>query len=41
MLESSAFAVAERLSTLRQRLGIARGQAVVGKDEIRRALDDG
>jgi len=40
MLESSAFAVAERLSTLRQRLGIARGQAVVGKDEIRRALDD-
>jgi hypothetical protein len=41
MLESSAFSVAERLSRLRQRLGIATGQAVVSKDEIRRALDDG
>jgi len=40
MLESSAFAVAERLSTLRQRLGVARGQSVVGKEEIRRALEN-
>ena len=40
MLDSSAFLVAERLSRLRQRLGIASGQAVVSKDEIRRALED-
>ena len=40
MLDSSAFSVAERLSRLRERLGIATGQAVVSKDEIRRALED-
>jgi Methyltransferase domain len=40
LVESSAFAVAERLSRLRHRAGIARGQAVVSKDEIRRALTD-
>ena len=38
LLESSAFAVAERLSRLRQRAGIAREQSVVSKDEVRRAL---
>jgi SAM-dependent methyltransferase len=40
LLESSAFAVAERLSRLRQHAGIARAQSVVSKDEIRRALAD-
>jgi Methyltransferase domain len=39
LLESSAFAVAERLSRLRHRLGIARGQSILSKDDIRRALD--
>jgi hypothetical protein len=39
MLESSAFSVAELLSRLRARLGIATGDAVVSKDEVRRALD--
>jgi hypothetical protein len=39
LLDSSAFSVAERLSRLRLRLGIARGESVVSKDEIRRALD--
>jgi hypothetical protein len=39
LLESSAFAVAERLSRLRMRAGIASAQRVVSKDEIRRALD--
>jgi methyltransferase family protein len=39
LLESSAFAVAERLSRLRVRLGIAPAQSVISKDEIRRALD--
>jgi hypothetical protein len=38
LLASSAFTVAERLSRLRHRLGVARGQSVVSKDEIRRAL---
>lgn len=38
MLESSAFGVAEALSRLRVRAGIAPRQAVVSKDEIRRAL---
>ena len=38
--ESSAFAVAERLSRLRVRAGVATDQSVVSKDEIRRALDD-
>ena len=40
MLESSAFAVAERLSRLRKRAGIGPTQAVVSKEEIRRALAD-
>jgi len=40
LLESSAFAVAERLSKLRVRAGIAPSQSVVSKDEIRRALDE-
>jgi Methyltransferase domain len=40
LLESSAFGVAERLSRLRHRAGIATVQSVVSKDEIRRALAD-
>jgi hypothetical protein len=40
MLESSAFAVAERLSRLRVRARIAPAQSVISKDEIRRALAD-
>jgi hypothetical protein len=40
LLESSAFALAERLSRLRLRAGVATGQNAVSKDEIRRALDD-
>jgi hypothetical protein len=40
LLESSAFAVAERLSRLRHRLGIAPAQSVVSKAEIRRALGE-
>jgi hypothetical protein len=40
MLDSSAFGVAERLSRLRRRAGIAPAQSVVSKDEIRRALTD-
>jgi hypothetical protein len=39
LLESSAFALAERLSRLRMRAGVAPAQAVVSKDEVRRALD--
>jgi hypothetical protein len=39
LLQSSAFAVAERLSRLRKRAGVAAGQPAVSKDEIRRALD--
>jgi hypothetical protein len=39
MLESSAFSIAERLSQLRHRIGIATGQAAVSKEEIRRALE--
>jgi len=39
LLESSAFAVAERLSRLRVRAGVATAQSVVSKEEIRRALD--
>jgi len=38
LLNSSAFALAERLSRLRHRAGIATEQSVVSKDEIRRAL---
>jgi hypothetical protein len=40
MLESSAFAVAERLSRLRARAGVAPAQSVISREEIRRALDD-
>ncbi len=40
LLSSSAFALAERLSRLRDRVGIARGETVVSKDELRRALAD-
>jgi hypothetical protein len=40
LLDSSAFAVAERLSRLRAGLGIATDQSVVSKDEIRAALRD-
>jgi Methyltransferase domain len=40
LLESSAFALAERLSRLRMRAGVAPSQSVVSKDEIRRALRD-
>jgi Lrp/AsnC family leucine-responsive transcriptional regulator len=36
----SAPAVAERLSRLRARAGIAPASAVVSKDEVRAALDD-
>ena len=38
MLESSAFGVAERLSRLLVRAGIAPAQSVISKDEIRRVL---
>jgi Methyltransferase domain len=40
LLESSAFAVAERLSRIRVRAGLAPEQSVVSKDEIRRALGE-
>jgi hypothetical protein len=40
LLDSSAFAVAERLSRLRRRAGIATEASVISKDEIRRALAD-
>ena len=40
LLDSSAVAVAERLSRLRHRLGVARNEPVVSKDDIRRALSD-
>lgn len=40
MLQSSAFAVAEGLSKLRVRAGIATAQSVISRGEIRRALDD-
>ena len=39
MLQSSAFLVAEGLSKLRVRAGIASGQSVVSREEIRQALD--
>ncbi len=41
LLDSSAFAVAERLSRLRMRAGVARESSVVSKDDIRHALADG
>ncbi len=40
LLDSSAFALAERLSRLRRRAGVAPGATVVSRDEIRRALDE-
>ena len=40
LLESSAFALAERLSRLRVRAGIARGQRAITRAEVRRALRD-
>jgi hypothetical protein len=40
LLRSSAFSVAERLSALRIRLGIAGQESAVSKAEIRRALED-
>jgi Methyltransferase domain len=40
MLESSAFGVAERLSRLRRRAGIASAQPEVSKEAIRRVLSD-
>jgi hypothetical protein len=40
LLESSAFALAERLSAARKRVGIAPAQSAVSRDEIRRALED-
>jgi hypothetical protein len=38
LVVSSAFAVAERLSRLRHRAGVARDQTIVSRDEIRRVL---
>jgi hypothetical protein len=40
LLRSNAFAVAERLSRLRIRIGIAEAESAVSKDEIRRVLGD-
>jgi Methyltransferase domain len=40
MLQSSAFAIAERLSRLRVRARVAPAQTVIAKDEIRRVLGD-
>ena len=40
MLQSSAFGVAEQLSRLRVRAGIATGQSVISKAEIRAVLSD-
>jgi hypothetical protein len=40
LARSSAFGVAERLSRLRRRAGIAREESVVSKDEVLRALAD-
>ena len=40
LLQSSAFALAERLSRLRLRAGIGKQAEVVSKAEIRRALGD-
>jgi Methyltransferase domain len=38
LLDSSAFGVAERLSRLRLRAGVAPTQSVISRDEVRRAL---
>lgn len=40
MLRSSAFGIAERLSRLRQRAGVAPNDSVVSKDEVLRVLED-
>ncbi|MGI8557193.1 MAG: class I SAM-dependent methyltransferase [Solirubrobacteraceae bacterium] len=40
LLDSSAFGVAERLSALRERAGIAKEHVVVSKQQIRRVLGD-
>jgi hypothetical protein len=40
LLESSAFSIAEGLSRVRMRAGVAPDQSVVSKDAIRRALSD-
>lgn len=40
LIESSAFGVAERLSRMRVRAGVAPDQSVVSKEEIRRVLED-
>jgi hypothetical protein len=40
LLDSSAFAVAERLSRLRRRAGVGAEHSVVSKDEIRSALGE-
>lgn len=40
LLQSSAFALAERLSRLRVRAGVATGQAAISREEIRRVLSD-
>jgi hypothetical protein len=39
LLDSSAFAVAERLSRLRRRAGVAAEASVISKDDVRQALD--
>jgi hypothetical protein len=40
LLDSSAFAVAERLSQLRVRAGVATEHSVISREEVRRVLDD-
>jgi Methyltransferase domain len=40
LLDSSAFALAERLSRLRVRLGVAAEHSAVSKDDVRRVLGD-
>ena len=40
LLESSAFGVAERLSRLRRRAGVATDASVISREEIRRVLGD-
>jgi hypothetical protein len=39
LLESSAFRIAERLSRLRVRAGVAPAQSVISREQVRRALD--
>jgi hypothetical protein len=40
LLDSSAFAVAERLSLIRVKAGVAPDQSVISRQQIRRALSD-